>query len=620
VPTAVLERKNVSVAAPARPSRRRGRMTPVAARRSLYADRWFPRYRAALLAELNAITVRVVRQVALGAGIDEALSGAWAWQISIERVKERWIVPTVAQGYDLAGLEVAHQAGLKSIDDIWIQTEARWHGKAQAARKRQPLPAAQPATDPVIVGRPASRLRESGNFLLEGNFDEIDKWISTTTAAEVATKGARMRDAFNAASASRDPETGMAWTPREIAKEMLANGAADDKVRATMLARTGTIWAMNEGAQQRYANAGVTTMTWLTTSDDLRCPWCLEMDGRTVRTEDPFWSRGSEFGVTVPGLGGVGSRTRSLKMPNDVQHPPLHPNCLVGETTVVSPDKVAGLIASYDGPIVEIAFANSSRLTVTPNHMLLTPRGFARVASLCEGDDVIDGFALQRIVPSDPNDDGNPTSIRDVVESLAETRGVSTSSVPVSPEDVHGDARFFQGNVDVVGTNGLLQHRMETATTKPMSEALLPGTNSEFQSFARCSNLSSVLLTLGLASHGGVGWRSECKAFRRRESRHANLIRLANGAYADASAEKVAAYPAPGNGEDLGEGEFRLSFDVPTTHVTSLRIRQFSGHVYDLQSRSGLYIANGVLSSNCRCTVIPVLTEQQAYGIREVSI
>ena len=320
--------ENVSVSTPPARSRRRGRMTPIAARRSLYADRWLPRYRAALLRELNAITVRVARQVAAGIDFDEAVGGAWAWRIALDRIKQRWLIPTAAQGYDLAGMEVAHQAGLKSVEDIFMQTEARLHGKAQAARKpkRQPLPVPQSETDPVIVGRPATRMRPTGDFLLEGNFDEIDDWIATTSVAEIDTKVKKMGATWKAATASRDPKTGLAWTPRQIAQEMVRTGAAQDKVQATMLARTGTIWAMNEGAVQRYANAGVTSYTWLVSKDDLTCPWCLEMDGRTVRTGDSFWGRGSEFGVQVPRSGG-GTVQRSLRLPGDVKHPPLHPNC-----------------------------------------------------------------------------------------------------------------------------------------------------------------------------------------------------------------------------------------------------------------------------------------------------
>ena len=58
-----------------------------------------------------------------------------------------------------------------------------------------------------------------------------------------------------------------------------------------------------------------------------------------------------------------------------VQHPPQHPNCLVGETPVFSPDKCAAFVATYSGVVVDIVCSSGSRLTVTANHMFLTPYG-----------------------------------------------------------------------------------------------------------------------------------------------------------------------------------------------------------------------------------------------------
>jgi hypothetical protein len=43
--------------------------------------------------------------------------------------------------------------------------------------------------------------------------------------------------------------------------------------------------------------------------------------------------------------------------------------------------------------------------------------------------------------------------------------------------------------------------------------------------------------------------------------------------------------------------------------VVSVRREQFSGHVYDLQERSGLMIADGVIVSNCRCASVHTVLE-----------
>ncbi len=317
------------------------RLTPQAARRGLYADRWVPGYYSALRRALD----RMVRETAAvaAAGMDSgvALSGKYSWVVTLEEVKQKWLVPLIVQGYDLAGGEVTSAAVAalpKSVEEC-IEEAMLFLAKARAARQRTPYVPPEPEelagegvfTGPIRVGRPPrlSRRRtsvdQSGDFLLHGRFTDIDRWIETTSVAEVATQKALLAEIWAAAEASRDPETGVAWTSARISKEILDVGLAKDKARANMLARTGTIWAMNEGAQQRYSAAGVTVMAWYTVVDDARCPWCRQMHGRKVGTNDPFWKRGADFGVRVP-LAGGGFSTRRMKMPFNVQHPPLHPN------------------------------------------------------------------------------------------------------------------------------------------------------------------------------------------------------------------------------------------------------------------------------------------------------
>ena len=41
--------------------------------------------------------------------------------------------------------------------------------------------------------------------------------------------------------------------------------------------------------------------------------------------------------------------------------------------------------------------------------------------------------------------------------------------------------------------------------------------------------------------------------------------------------------------------------------VASVNRHSYSGYVYNLETSTGWYIANGVVTHNCRCTLIPVL-------------
>ena len=287
----------------------RSHVSPVAIRRALHADRWVPRYRAAIQRVLN----RQVRQVARESlvTIPEPERHVTQWAEELAREKKRWVYAIVIEGYELAGLEVERLSEPKSAGDL--------RGKADPI----PIPVAS-----VELGREVG-----GEFLLRGDFDSIDRWVDTTSLGEAQTSAKKLERIWKDAAASRDPVTGAAWTSDQIGKQILRRGLADNVARADMLAKTGAIWSVNEGAQQRYRAAGVKAEQWLTTKDDARCPYCKGMDGVVVRTGDPFWPAGSEYGNPA-------KPNQSLKLPYEVQHPPLHPRCRCSLVPVIQAGEV----------------------------------------------------------------------------------------------------------------------------------------------------------------------------------------------------------------------------------------------------------------------------------------
>lgn len=288
------------LAAKAARRRRRGRATPVAVRRALHADRWLPRYYRVVRRALDRIVRQVSRDARAGVDAGQATSHVVQWSTALAETKRKWMYAVAQEGWNLAGLELVFQVGKwKSVEDLLSPDATFW------------LPGAKQ----VEVGH------KPEDFLLVGRFDDIDEWVDTTSLAEAGTEADRLARIWRDAERSRDAETGRAWTVPQIADAIERRGIADSAHRANLLARTGTIWAINEGAQQRYRAAGVEAEEWLTTEDDVACPWCMQMDGKIVRTDDPFWRRGSEFGVPTP------KGIRTLKLPFAVQHPPLHPYC-----------------------------------------------------------------------------------------------------------------------------------------------------------------------------------------------------------------------------------------------------------------------------------------------------
>jgi len=154
--------------------------------------------------------------------------------------------------------------------------------------------------------------------------DQVEAYVNQTSALETETSARRIGNIFK-----REAIAGL--TPQEVARRILRAGLAsadpriNSKARSTMLARTYNIWAYNEGAILSYAAHGVGSVEWLVTNDDKLCQFCMTMEietnqgnkGREVGTGNAFAKRGSLQGVD----GGT------LRLPFNVTHPPLHPNC-----------------------------------------------------------------------------------------------------------------------------------------------------------------------------------------------------------------------------------------------------------------------------------------------------
>lgn len=348
----------------------------------------------------------------------------------------------------------------------------------------------------------------------------------------------------------------------------------------------------------------------------------------------------------------------------DVQMPPLHPNCFVGETPVLVAGPVRAFVAHYRGPIVRVVLADGRSLTCTPNHLLLTTRGFANAGRLREGDEVIDCRIGQGVGLGNPNDHRKPAPIKQVVASLSEASGMTAGRVPVSPEYLHGDAAFVDSHINVVAADGFLRGDREAAAAKSPGKQDFGGADVSGILFDGEGDFAPMLLALRDAADGGVGGRGIAPAFLRREPLVAEQERFGQPAGSDAGFDQPTADSRSRDAEVDGQGLLRLAGDVPPDHgghvddlaaghvgpaglgtkcdaglpepveqgrnayadrlgnlldrfagmVTTCKVLdvqrdRFDGHVYDLQTESSLYIANGVVASNCTCSVEYVIDE-----------
>ena len=343
---------------------------------------------------------------------------------------------------------------------------------------------------------------------------------------------------------------------------------------------------------------------------------------------------------------------------------PAHPQCCIAETLVIAPGVLGAIRTWYEGPIVEMTFSDGTRLSVTPNHMLLTPSGFARTDDLREGDDVLCRAPTNRESSCAPHDHWKPVAIGQVFESFLKSGTVSTRRMPVAPEDLHGDALFAKGEVDVVRTNGLLRDNGEAGAAEICSEPLLAGVERCAEFLGRC-DLAAMLEGLSLATDCGVGGERAKSALLWGKRRHMQghglahgptrntllsqttvnhdafhaetfsnaLDRLSTGVSADdvvnvqlvsivGSGDPQPVKPSvdrlSGNAQKIGQVCGGFSRLVTMRKVIKINRREFSGHVFDLQTQSTLYICGGAVSSNCACVAKPLVKGVKGRPVDEL--
>lgn len=418
---------------------------------------------------------------------------------------------------------------------------------------------------------------------------------------------------------------------REIQKLTGGSTYACQRLMRTELRRVQT-----EAALHSMTDNGVTEYKFMVENGVNPCDECLALDGQVFKLSDM----------------NVGKNA-----------PPMHPQCVLPGTKIIAPGMEAIMRSEYSGDVVEIGTASGTRLSVTPNHIVLTERGWIRAKNIVKGDKVIHyaGRGEHGVEVHPANDDCIP-AVEELFTAFIKAGGVSALGVPASPVDFKGDV-VPQSKVDVVFINSQLRDEVDASVSKhggygPFVRALVIGERG----LDAESPLNKALIWYGLAADGIMSRLSERGIFLGSSIRCADLVRFRTTADYNARLLQVSAdngstdvvsigksiFTNSGlvigndNLEDVG-GQFNggvrrnselnsvLNQDalncfgsfmddvcnvtkvfagiVQFDDVVDVTSRFYSGHVYDTSCMSTLYIANGIITSNCHCASAPYVDE-----------
>lgn len=372
----------------------------------------------------------------------------------------------------------------------------------------------------------------------------------------------------------------------EIIRNMESAGVALGYA-AERIARTEIMYALNQGALNRYKNDGIEYVQWLAGPDDRCCPVCL------------------------------GYHLQVFPI-NDAPDIPAHPSCLLPDTRCITAgDIVSGLRAWYDGPVFEICASAGSHITVTPNHMFLTPHGICAAQFLRKGDDIINCSGFERIITDNPDDYQTPSTIEDIFNSFFKSSSGSPGSMPVTPEDLHSDARFTNGKIDIIFPDRFLGIDCEAIFKKHFSGGNFDPTCKSEVPFFSTSPLYEFLFRAAFASDRGMSGNRKTSSFFSGRSAHPDIHRFGSVSWSDPNCFKSSNNERAAAVECFCDVLNRFAGFIHLDNIVSINVKSYSGYVYDLQTVSTLYIGNNNLISNCRCTLGPHFAEYNGRADRE---
>jgi Phage portal protein/Phage Mu protein F like protein len=482
----------------------------------------------------------------------------------------------------------------------------------------------------------------------------VEKWAQNRAAEMVGKKWVEgvLVDNPNAEWVITDSTREMiqAYTADAIAQgattsefaDILQESFAFSDARAEAIARTETAMADMAGQMEGYVQSGVVDGTqWITANDDMVDEECVA---------------NAEAGV-IP-LGEV--------YPSGDEAPPAHTNCFIGGTIVSAAGVISHYSRSFEGQIFRITIAGNDNFSCTPNHPILTQRGWVAAGQLQITDKLLkcsDPSAF--IIALNPNDNHIETRIENVGSSLLVSGGMLSAGVPTTAEAFHGDG-VINGEIDIVRAASLLPDDRKVKDANRIEDALFTGRHNSLSSLDSGSSCDSFDITGFSAFSGGIG--SGSKIFpcidvgRSHADEHGvrsipdwkpgsieglpysaamatELLSEFDGRFAseitnmdsskvavlESSAVVTRLLNSPNSisgsthssnndpmiyaalGSDMTD---RLSGLMSFVDIVNISDVYFSGHVYNLETENGWYIANGIVSHNCRCDIIASLTPE----------
>lgn len=391
---------------------------------------------------------------------------------------------------------------------------------------------------------------------------------------------------------------------------------------AEMALRTGVTRAQNEGRRTGYAKTGVELI--LVSSHVACAPQCLPFQGRVLAMRGGAGKREvvAPDGKTVT-VNVVATFDDALRAGYH------HPNAVLGGDQPIDTwgKSQAGSKSFYRGPSVTIRTSEGNSLTVSPNHPVLTGRGWVTAQTVRKGDNLFNSVKSR---PSAVNIVGAPdlnNMVATVEKEFAALKSrLNVVLIPTAAHDFDDDRQFLEGEVSVVVPDGELLPVPDAHIVKETGEVFfdwsdmrgrnIVGGSSELLGDSPVAGASAPFSPL-LDGHPGSFQPSAHSVVGNAETRGDllsgeacfvqpnNIDRVIERSVDGEVAGQDFGHFRAGDSRDVGDVINAVPGGVQAVNVVDVEFGYFEGHAYDFHTEDGIYSVNGLIVHNCRHTDTP---------------
>lgn len=406
-------------------------------------------------------------------------------------------------------------------------------------------------------------------------------------------------------------------TVEDLTEAIEENLTRTAEVEGGRIATTIATGAVNESQLDAAVSSGVVgEKVWYSGRDTRVRPAHRAADGQRQPLDQPYLVPLAD-GTRVP-----------MMFPGDITAPAAlwrNCRCVTGETRV-SGNVVAAMRRKAPNHMVEITTTAGHHLTATPEHPVLTTARWVPIGSLRPGDEVICRTSERWAPRAEHVGDGEPT-IEKVYDALVLAAAYGEG---VSLRSMHLDGQVPDQEVDVQMVDQRLPFGSHAALLEQLGQLGIAAAKSQVGMTSGTTTLDWIFEAQTIGVRAGAPRQPEviqapCNDGAADAQRRGHTEdRVAAGVAVGHRGMKTFAATRAGESDPLGPrthrrtgtnqmvvdpssapagqarhlGE-RLPFGIEVNKVLEVHIRQGGGHVYDLTTTEGAFLAAGIVVHNC---------------------